>query len=191
VTSDSGPQEIEVKLPAADLAAVRRRLEQLGAALEKERHDESNDLFDDATGSLAGSGRALRLRRAQGRGILTFKGAAKFTQGVKAREERETVVGEPAEMEAILERLGFRRKFRYEKRREEWRFSGCAVALDETPIGDFVEIEGDPAAIRKTVAALALDFASAIPYSYAGLYARKRKEDPGLPEDMVFAGSPR
>jgi adenylate cyclase class 2 len=191
VTSGAGPQEIEVKLPAADLSDVRRRLEELGAALEKERHDESNDLFDDAAGSLAGSGRVLRLRRAQGRGILTFKGAAHFTQGVKSREERETVVGEPGEMEAILERLGFRRKFRYEKRREEWRFSDCAVALDETPIGDFVEIEGDPAAIRKAVAALALDFASAIPYSYAGLYARKRREDPALPEDMVFAAPPR
>jgi len=191
VTSGAGPQEVEVKLPATDLADVRRRLEELGATLEEERHDESNDLFDDAAGSLAGSGRALRLRRAQGRGILTFKGAARFTQGVKSREERETVVGEPGEMEAILERLGFRRKFRYEKRREEWRFSDCDVALDETPIGDFVEIEGDPAAIRKAVAALALDFASAIPYSYAGLYARKRKEDPALPEDMVFAAPPR
>ena len=191
MTSGAGPKEIEVKLPAADLAEVRRRLEELGATLEKERHDESNDLFDDASGSLAGAGRALRLRRAQGRGILTFKGAAKFTQGVKSREERETAVGEPGEMEAILERLGFRRKFRYEKRREEWRFSDCDVALDETPIGNFVEIEGDPAAIRKAVAALALDFASAIPYSYAGLYARKRKEDPALPEDMVFTAPPR
>lgn len=186
MTSGSEPREIEVKLPATDLADVRRRLEALGAAPETPRHDESNDLYDDDDGSLAGSGRALRLRRAQGRGILTFKGAARFQQGVKSREERETVVGEPGEMEAILERLGLRRRFRYEKRREEWRLSGCAVALDETPIGNFVEVEGDPAAIRKVVAALALDFSSAIPYSYAGLYARKRREDPGLPEDMVF-----
>ena len=186
MTSGSEPREIEVKLPAADLDGVRRQLEALGAALEKPRHDESNDLFDDEAGTLAGSGRALRLRRAEGRGILTFKGPARFQQGVKSREERETVVGEPGEMEAILERLGFRRRFRYEKRREEWRLSGCAVALDETPIGSFVEIEGDPAAIRKAVAALALDFASAIPYSYAGLYARRRKDDPSLPADMVF-----
>ena len=191
MTSGAGPQEIEVKLPAADLAEVRRRLEELGATLEKERHDESNDPLGVGAGALAGAERALRLRRAQGRGILTFKGAAKFTQGVKSREERETAVGEPGEMEAILERLGFRRKFRYEKRSEEWRFSDCDVALDETPIGNFVEIEGDPAAIRKAVAALALDFASAIPYSYAGLYARRRKEDPALPEDMVFTAPPR
>jgi adenylate cyclase class 2 len=191
VTSGSEPREIEVKLPAPDLADVRRRLESLGAVLEKERHDESNDLFDDDAGSLAGSGRALRLRRAQGRGILTFKGPARFLQGVKSREERESVVGDPGETEAILERLGFRRRFRYEKRREEWRLSGCAVALDETPIGNFVEIEGDPAEIRKAVAALALDFASAIPYSYAGLYARRRKDDPKLPADMVFDPPPK
>ncbi len=75
---------------------------------------------------------------------LTFKGPARFEQGIKTREERETSVGSAEEAEAILLRLGFVRRFRYEKRREEWRLFGCAVALDETPIGNFVEIEGDP-----------------------------------------------
>ena len=80
------------------------------------------------------------------------------------------------------------RRFRYEKRREEWRLHGCAVALDETPIGRLRRDRRRPAGIRKAVAALELDFASAIPYSYARLYALKRKEDPALPPDMIFAG---
>jgi len=179
--------EIEVKLPAAHLESVRRRLQELGASLLRRRHDESNDLYDDAGGKLSGSGCALRLRRVDAACWLTFKGPPRFEEGVKTREERETTVGDAAEAEAILARIGLSRRFRYEKRREEWQLLGCAIALDETPIGDFVEVEGDPAGIRKAVAALELDFASAIPYSYARLYALKRKENPSLPEDMVFA----
>jgi adenylate cyclase, class 2 len=186
VTAEAAPREIEVKLPAADLDAVRRRLRERGAALEKPRHEELDDLYDDAEGRIASGGCALRVRRVPGETRLTFKGPARFEQGVKSREERETTVADAAAIGAILERLGFRRTFRYEKRREEWRLHDCAVALDETPIGDFVEIEGDPTSIRRAVATLELDFASAIPYSYARLYAVKRKENSALPPDMVW-----
>jgi len=188
VSGGHRPDEIEVKLPAADLGANRRRLEDRGASLLRGRHGESNDLYDDAGGKLSASGCALRLRRVDAECWLTFKGPARFAQGIKTREERETSVGNAEEAEAILHRIGLARRFRYEKRREEWRLLDCTIALDETPVGDFVEVEGDPAAIPKVVAALELDFASAIPYSYARLYALKRKENPALPEDMVFAG---
>jgi adenylate cyclase class 2 len=187
IDESSGRREVEVKLPASDLDAVRHKLRGKGASLERERHDESNDLYDDSTGRLSSSGAALRLRRVPGEARLTFKGPARFEQGIKAREERETAVADGEEAAAILERLGFRRKFRYEKRREEWRLSDCAVCLDETPIGDFVEIEGDPAAIRRVVSDLELDFASAIPYSYARLYALERERNASLPPDMVWA----
>jgi len=164
-------EEIEVKLPARELGVVRERLIGVGATLRAPRHDESNDLYDDAERKISGSGRAVRLRRAAGRAILTYKGHARFEGG---------------EAEAILRGLGLERRFRYEKRREEWNCAGCVVALDETPIGDFVEVEGQPPAIRKVIADLALDPAEAIPYSYPELYARRRKEEPGLPPDMVW-----
>src|SRR4029453_18422215 len=141
---------------------------------------------DDATSGLSGSGRTLRLRRAAGRAILTYKGRSRFQNGIKTREEREVEVSDGAEAEAILEGLGLVRRFRYEKRREEWDFEGCVVCLDETPIGDFVEVEGDPTDIRRVFVGLGLDFTEAIPYSYAELYQRRRKADPALPTDMVW-----
>jgi adenylate cyclase, class 2 len=179
-------EEIEVKLPASDLSAVRERLARVGGELAAARHDESNDLYDDASRRLSGSGRTVRVRRAAGRAILTYKGAARFEAGARVREERETDVSDPAETDAILRALGLERRFRYEKRREEWRRSGCLVALDETPIGDFVEIEGTPDEIRLLIVELDLDPSEAIPYSYPELYARRRKEDPTLPSDMVW-----
>jgi adenylate cyclase class 2 len=190
VTGGPRPEEIEVKIPAADLDAIRRRLQEKGATLMRERHEESNDLYDHADDRLSNAGCALRLRRTAGQSRLTFKGPARFEQGIKTREERETSVGNAEETEAILLQLGFVRRFRYEKRREEWLLFGCAVALDETPIGNFVEVEGEPVGIRKAVAALELDFASAIPYSYAHLYALKRKEEPVRSPDMTFPTMP-
>ena len=186
--SGGGPRrdEIEVKLPCEDLDAVRRRLTGLGATRAAPLHFESNDLYDDDGGRLSGSGRALRLRRADGRAILTYKGPARFSEGVKIREERETAVSDGEEVEAILTGLGLARRFRYEKRREEWTLEDCSIALDETPIGTFVEVEGNPASIRKAVTALGLDFSRAIPYTYASLYAERRKADPNLPPDMIF-----
>lgn len=179
-------EEIEVKLPCADLDRARERLRDLGATVRNPLHFESNDLYDDPEGRLAASGRALRLRRAGDTALLTYKGPARFAGGVKTREERETRVSDPEETEAILIALGWARRFRYEKKREEWALEGCAVALDQTPIGNFVEVEGDPRGIRRAVVALGLDFADAVPYTYARLYAERRKDDPTLPRDMIF-----
>ncbi len=179
-------EETEVKLPAADLAAVRDRLERSGAELASPRHDESNDLYDDSMRQLSGSGRTVRLRRAGVQTTLTYKGSARFEDGAKVREERESEVSDAAEIDAILRALGLERRFRYEKRREEWRHADCLVALDETPIGNFVEIEGAPPAIRKLITDLQLDPAEAIPYSYPELYQRRRKDDPSLPADMIW-----
>ncbi|MEO8349518.1 MAG: class IV adenylate cyclase [Acidobacteriota bacterium] len=182
----TGGTEIEIKLPAPDLDAVRERLRESGATLSAPRHFESNDLYDDSEGSIAKRGCTLRLRRTPQGAILTFKGQAQFSAGIKTREERETEVSDPDELDRILSGLGYRPRFRYEKRREEWTLEQCVIDLDETPIGSFVEIEGDPTAIRAVIPRLGLDPADAIPYSYAKLYARRRGEDPSLPPDMLL-----
>jgi adenylate cyclase class 2 len=183
MTSDSS-EESEIKIPVPDLAAVRARL--AGAERISERHDESNVLFDDARGSLRSARNVLRLRRARGRAVLTFKGAAAFEGAVKRREELETEVTDPDKFRRVLERLGFVPKLRYDKRREEFRLAGCVVALDETPIGNFVEIEGEPSEIPAAAEKLGLDPGSAVHESYPGLYRRAREKDPSLPPDMVF-----
>ena len=182
--------EIEIKLPVQDLAAVRERLRAGSARQLTAPHSESNDLYDQADGSLAKSGRVLRLRRTEDGATLTFKGPPRFEEGAKTREERETAVSDPNEMESILAALGFHRRFRYEKRREEWSLDDCVIALDETPIGDFAEVEGDPAAIRRALQHLGLDPSESIPYSYPELYVRRRREDSTLPADMLFDQPP-
>jgi adenylate cyclase class 2 len=178
--------EVEVKLPADDLESLRRTLRMVDAKSRSPLHFESNDLYDRGDGELAKEGCALRLRRTDRGSTLTFKGPARFEGGTKSREERETAVSDADAVERIFTALGLERRFRYEKKREEWELEGCVIALDETPIGTFVEIEGDPPAIRRALQRLGLDFSEAIPYTYAELYRRRRRDDPSLPNDMTF-----
>ena len=178
--------EIEIKLPAPDLDTLRRLLRSEGATPVSPVHFESNDLYDRGEGELLARGCALRLRRTDRGASLAFKGPARFENGMKRREERETTISDPESTERILTAIGLERRFRYEKRREEWELDDCAVALDETPIGNFAEIEGEPPAIRRALQRLGLDFSEAIPYGYAELYRRRRADDPTLPADMVF-----
>ena len=148
-----------------------------------------NLLLDDDDMSLRVGGRALRVRTVDGLGLLTFKGPASFEGGVKSRLEVESGVDDPGAVLAILDALGFRPRFRYEKRRTPWRFADPArplVVVDETPLGLFAEIEGDDAAVRALAAELGVREELFLRSSYWGLWQAAREEDPDLPEDMVF-----
>jgi len=179
--------ETEIKIPVADLEPLRARLREAGAVELRALHEEDNTLYDDANGELSRSGCALRLRIAGNRGVLTFKGEARFDGALKVREELETEVEKPEVLRAILARLGFVPRFRYQKRRQELALLGCTVCLDETPIGFFVEVEGNAGEIPRALERLGLSAAEAERNSYAGLYARARQKEPGLPPDMLFS----
>ena len=73
---------------------------------------------------------------------------------MKIREELETLVGDGEILLSVLEELGFHVWFRYEKYREEFAHDDVIVAIDETPVGVFVEIEGSEAGIDAMAAAL-------------------------------------
>jgi adenylate cyclase class 2 len=174
-------RETEIKLAVSDLVRAREDLRRIGAVLARERHFEDNELFDDRHGSLRSGGSVLRLRRSSGMAVLTFKGPRAVEDGIKSREERETLVDTPDALEAILLGLGYSPIFRYQKYRETWRHRGQEVEVDETPIGDFLEIEGDPDGIRAVAAELGYAPGDFVAESYVGLFRAS-----GRTGDMVF-----
>ena len=78
--------------------------------------------------------------------------------------------------------MGYSPVFRYEKFREEFAASGVVVALDETPIGTFVELEGEPAAIHSLAAQLGFTPADFVTASYRTLFVAAGGSGP----DMLF-----
>jgi adenylate cyclase class 2 len=185
---ENGPREIEAKFRVEDREALEAGLRALGAAAG-DLEEEVNLLLDDDVMSLRIGGRALRVRTVNGRGLLTFKGPASFEGGVKSRLELESGVEAPENVLALLDALGYRPRFRYEKRRTTWRFADPArplVVVDETPLGLFAEIEGEADAVRALAAELGVREEFFLRSSYWGLWIAAREEDPDLPEDMVF-----
>lgn len=183
--------EIEVKLKLGLHA-----LEQAGLVLtlHTPRHFEDNWLLDTATRQLGAKSAALRVRSADGKGVLTYKEKAGNTAPAsqfKLRIERETKIESVPETLAIFDRLGFRPFFRYQKYRAVYEAglpSGkrLHVMADETPLGDFLELEGEEEAIAEAVQLLGATPADYILESYIALQLRHCQQQDKPLEDMVF-----
>ena len=178
--------EQEMKFRVPSLADVAARLRAAGAVMHAAAALEDNWVLDSADRTLASSGRLLRVRRWGGACVVTTKGPAAFAGGVKSREEHEAVVADAGDALTVFAALGFEPVRRYQKRREVWRLAGVEVALDETPMGAFVEVEGEAARLPAAARSLGLDPSNALAGTYLELWRRHRESHPEAPEDMVF-----
>ncbi len=132
----------------------------------------------------------------QERGILTFKSPAEggtaaqpFGSRYKTRQEIELGIERPERAEQILERLGYRAWFRYEKVRTSFRLPGLprlVVELDETPVGVFWELEGPPEAIDRAARVLGFGPGDYLTASYYELFLAERERVGLGAEAMVF-----
>jgi adenylate cyclase class 2 len=76
--------------------------------------------------------------------------------------------------------------FRYQKYREEYSLADVVLAIDETPVGVFVEVEGGEQGIADVTRLLGLSEHDYVLDSYRGLFVEHRRMR-GLPAtDMLF-----
>lgn len=177
------PEEKELKFSCPSLEDLREQLREMEAERLAAAGSEDNWIYD-RKGKLKETNQLLRLRIDRKGARLTFKGAPRFEDEVKIRVEHETEVEDADQIHSILENLGFEVMRRYQKKREEWHVGGVTVALDHTPIGDFVEFEGDGAgAVARR---FGFDLEQSERLSYVELYESYREENPDAPPDMVF-----
>ena len=214
-------QETEIKCKVEEVKAFQRALKRIRAhPLVKgkgARVHEMNLLFDTPQGGLAKHGQLLRVRveRREGTGkrgekrervVLTYKspamridspGAAGEHQVPvgrhKVREEIEVEVAEAKALTQILEGLGLRGWFRYEKYRTTYRLPGSArwardllIELDETPVGNYVELEGPPEAIDRAAGLLGFPQRDYTTKNYLQLYVEDCRRRGVTPTHMLF-----
>lgn len=181
--SQSPGIERELKFADADHHTLRERLISLEAESQGPRRLEDNWVFDRDE-ELVEAGSLLRLRVDRTGSWLTHKGPASYEGAVKVRSETETLVEDVDAMRSILEALGYQQIYRYQKYREEWLLGSIIISLDHTPIGDFIELEGEGC---ETVARrFSLDLEHAERRNYLRLYHDYRLAHPDAPEDMIF-----
>jgi adenylate cyclase class 2 len=182
--------EVEVKLACDNLDRLRKA--GLELVLARPRHFEDNWLLDSSEHELFNRGAALRIRSAEDKGWVTYKGVVQESAGspLKIREEIEAETTEPERMTELFERLGFHRTFRYQKYRTTYELAvegqELEVAFDETPMGNFIEIEGDEKRVLRVLEVSGFSITDMIRESYPELQAARCKAR-GIPlEDLVF-----
>lgn len=185
----SGPVEREIKLRFESAAAARDAIVATGAAERRARQLQDDRLLDWPDGRLRERGCTLRVRDQPGAAALTFKGPRQ-PDAMKVREELETAVADASLLVLLLERLGLRVWFRYQKYRQEYALPGVVLTIDETPIGTFVELEGDEQGITDLAAAMGRTPRDYVTDSYYALFAQSRAGVADAGVDMVFDAPP-
>jgi adenylate cyclase class 2 len=209
-------REVETKLRVPNPADLRSRLRDLRAVQIVPRTYESNILYDTPAKKFLNSDRMLRLRFEQparhaarapfphpGPAILTYKepiaqpGRPKATLGnpkskprLKIREELEVHIPDALQLSRLLEALGLRPAFRYEKFRTTFALPGIPllkIELDETPLGLFLELEGSPRDIERAASLLGYRSRDFIASSYGALYLADCRRRRKKPSHLVFS----
>jgi adenylate cyclase, class 2 len=213
------PRETEIKIRIDDEKGLRRALKKLGAKAVYPgagRVHEWNVIFDTPQGGLAKQGQLLRIRKEtleggskRGKGsenlriVLTFKApVAEIPQTRhgppsdrrhKVREEIEVEVTDAQALTKILEGLGLRGWFCYEKYRTTFRLprsrpwaKDLLIELDETPVGTFLELEAPPEAIDRAAQELGFSKRDYVLKNYLTLYIEDCRRRGLQPRDMLF-----
>ncbi|MGO8794990.1 MAG: class IV adenylate cyclase [Candidatus Sulfotelmatobacter sp.] len=177
--------EIEIKFRVDDLRTLTRKLRAAGFRIETKRTHEMNTLYDLPGEVLRQRKELLRIRKYGSEWTLTHK-AGKKTGRHSSRQELETSLGDGKQMDLVLRALGYAPSFRYEKFRAEWTDGKGQVVVDETPIGNFCEIEGSPRWIDATAMKLGVSENDYITKNYAGLFGEWKDRTGSLAAEMTF-----
>jgi adenylate cyclase class 2 len=177
--------EREVKLRFDSAESARDAILQAGATPLRGRRLQEDFLLDTEDETLRRRRCVLRVRLENGGSRLTFKGPVQLSS-MKVREEIETVVGDGETLLRVFQELGLHVWFRYQKYREEFAYEDVIAAVDETPVGTFVELEGGEHGIEQFAAALGRSPSDYILDSYRGLFLQLRDRHGLAGSDMVF-----
>jgi adenylate cyclase class 2 len=183
------PIETEIKFRVEDLAGLSKRLEAAGFTLQTPRAFESNVLYDTPDRAMRARTEILRIRGYAGRRTVTHKRLPDDGPGEdrhKHRLEVESEVADGAALEQIFHSLGLVAAFRYEKWRAEWTDGEGHCVVDETPIGNYAELEGSAEWIDRTAARLCIDPAQYITLSYGRLFEHWCEQHHSTAQDLTF-----
>jgi adenylate cyclase class 2 len=184
-SATSEDTELEVKFNLSGRQKMEERLAGK-AVLRAPRVHEVNLRLDTPDHALLYTGRLLRLRQ-DTRSRLTYKGPGSEQGGARLRQELEFTVSDFDTTLHLFEALGYTIVLMYEKYRTTYELGEVEVVVDETPIGDFLEIEGpDGKSIRQAANELGLDWEKRILDSYTMLFEHTRASLGFKFRDMSF-----
>ena len=181
--------ETEIKFRVEDAGKLAEKLREGGFREKTPRTFESNVLFDTPDRKMRARTEILRVRSYGGRWVITHKRLPDGRPGEdvhKHRIETETQVEDGEVLAEVFKSIGLVEAFRYEKWRSEWSDGEGHCVIDETPIGVFAELEGQPGWIDRTAARLGVDRSAYITLSYGRLFEQWCAEHHSAARDLTF-----
>jgi adenylate cyclase class 2 len=181
--------ETEIKFRVANVGELAQTLRNAGFREQTPRAFESNVLYDTPDRRMRARTEILRIRNYAGKWTVTHKrlpDAGPGEDAHKHRVETETEVGDGGVLAQIFQSMGLTAAFRYEKWRGEWSDGEGHCVIDETPIGDFAELEGSPEWIDRTAARLGVERSAYLTLSYGRLFEQWRAERRSDAADLTF-----
>jgi adenylate cyclase, class 2 len=195
--------ETEIKFRVANLGDLSQRLEAAGFRLKTPRSFESNVLYDTPDRRMRARTEILRIRHYAGKWKLTHKrlpeaaggspspstnlSASPAIERHKHRIETETEVSDGDALAEVFWSIGLVPAFRYEKWRTEWTDGEGQCVIDETPIGNYAELEGAADWIDRASERLGVDSSEHLTLSYGRLFDLWRQQHGSAAEDLTFA----
>jgi adenylate cyclase class 2 len=182
--------ETEIKFRVQDLPGLADRLEATGFTRQTPRSFESNVLYDTPDRRMRARTEILRVRSYAGRWTVTHKRLPDAGPGEdrhKHRIETETEVSDGNALATVFLSIGLVAAFRYEKWRTEWSDGEGHCVVDETPIGNFAELEGGADWIDGAAAKLGVDQSEYLTLSYGRLFDIWREQHHSSAGDLTFA----
>jgi len=187
--------EREIKLHYTSHDNARLAVEQLEGTLLRDRRLQDDYLLDLPGGDLKHRGCTLRVRIEKKNTIdkstsdtatLTFKGPP-LPDVMKVREELETTINDGELFLRILLKAGWNVSFRYQKYRKEFQKDDVVIAIDETPVGTYIELEGKEITITHLARTLGRTTDDYVIASYRQLYVDHCRKTNIPIGNMVFS----
>lgn len=181
--------ETEIKFRVEDAEELAEKLREAGFREQTPRTFESNVLFDTPDRKMRARTEILRIRNYGGKWVVTHKRLPDVGPGEdehKHRVETETEVGDGDVLAEVFKSIGLVAAFRYEKWRSEWTDGEGHCVIDETPIGNFAELEGAPEWIDRTAARLGVARKAYLTLSYGRLFEQWCAEHSCPASDLTF-----
>jgi len=140
-TMDLSMIEVETKLKIDGIEHIEERINELIGAYKGEK-TEIDLYFDHPNIQILSGGCALRVRDANGKYRLTYKGPKKDDE-TTSRDEIEIGIESAGEMIKILDELGFYEVCEVKKLRKTYLLNDLIITLDNVDaLGEFIEVEG-------------------------------------------------
>jgi adenylate cyclase, class 2 len=190
-------RETEIKLCVEEPRKILALLKRIGAKT-RGRVLEHNTLYDTPRAHFRRARCLLRVREespAAGKGIAAGRSRSVLTWkapllGISSRYkqklEQEVTARKRRNWRRAFKLLGLRPTFQYEKYRTSFHIGGLHLDFDETPVGNFLEIEGQPNAIDQIAKQLGFTIHDYRRETYWDIYAAHCKRLGRIPRNMLF-----